>query len=524
MGHLQTNRILLGYNYFVLSKDEKIIYLDKFIDILSEMPGLDTSNFDVVQKYINHYLLAPKSLYRYVKLNNYTFDSIENNYVYLSPIDNLDDDFEGFIANDKIAMDNVLELLNTDKYYSYFVEKALRNKNMYDIYSNLIFDRKKEKGKYDYYFKAKYIYEEHSGCVDDITGLSAMFDAYSNTDEIRKAIQVYADNYIKASKITGVCCFTENSKSQVMWNMYADNCNGCMIEYDFSTLDVYNIVDLTPVIYSSYREIDPFKLAIDAYLECLQDGSNIDRAINKKTYYQILTKDEEWSFQNEWRIVGISKRKSISPAIKAIYLGKNVSKKNENKLIKLASKNKFVLYKQEFGVTSKEMVYKPIYSTFENFNENIEMSLRIKDQNSLMHRFMFNNYENYIYSKKYYNFIKSENNEIDVFSKDKKNSITYSLLEKTDNLITGYYDVKYYDYLPTKDEILLIIKDYEYKTKCLKNDRKCNLENKQIIIFADDYILKEISKYSLDDYDFVMVLIDKETFCRRYETKKLVRE
>lgn len=503
----------------MLSKEDKVIYLDKFIDILSELPGLKKPSFEVVEKYKHHYLLAPKLLYRYVKINNHTYDSIKNNYVYLSPIEALDDDFEGFVSKDEIAIDNALELLNTDKYYSYFVEKTLRNKNMYDIYSNLIFDRKKEKDKYDQYFKAKYIYEDHSGSVDDIINLSTMFDAYSNTDEIRKIIQVYANGCIKTSKVTGVCCFTENKKSQVMWNMYADNCKGCMIEYDISILDFLNIIDLTPVIYNSNRETDPFKLAIDAYLECLCDGSNIDKAINKKSYYQLLIKDEEWSFQNEWRIIGQSKRKSFSPAIKAIYLGKNIDIKNEKKLIKTAKEKKFVLYKQEFGITNKEMVYKPIYSTFDFFSENVEISSRIQDKKHLMHSFMFDDYENYLYSKKYSGFIKNEDNDIKVFVKDIKNNVTYSILEKFNNQIVGYYDVKYYDYLPTKDELLLIVNDFKYKEQLLKSDGKCDLKQRKIVIFADDYILNEITEYDFVDFDFSMILIEKYSFEVRYESK-----
>lgn len=41
----------------------------------------------------------PKQLYKYRKFDNYAFDMIENEYVYLSPADLLDDPFDCLIKN-----------------------------------------------------------------------------------------------------------------------------------------------------------------------------------------------------------------------------------------------------------------------------------------------------------------------------------------------------------------------------------------------------------------------------------------
>ena len=54
------------------------------------------------------------------------------------------------------------------------------------------------------------------------------------------------------------------------------------------------------------------------------------------------TKDTDWSYQREWRIIG-APAGHISLPIKAIYLGFKVSETNKKRMLRLAKKKGFAL-------------------------------------------------------------------------------------------------------------------------------------------------------------------------------------
>ena len=49
-----------------------------------------------------------------------------------------------------------------------------------------------------------------------------------------------------------------------------------------------------------------------------------------------LTKYKKWEYQNESRFIGCANEKPKFPKIKCIYLGKRISKENEEAIIKFA--------------------------------------------------------------------------------------------------------------------------------------------------------------------------------------------
>ena len=65
-------------------------------------------------------------------------------------------------------------------------------------------------------------------------------------------------------------------------------------------------------------------------------------------YFKILsTKNAEWSFQKEWRIIGKPCTKLTIPKIKKIYLGKNIKSENKDFILSLANELDFEVYMQE---------------------------------------------------------------------------------------------------------------------------------------------------------------------------------
>lgn len=87
-----------------------------------------------------------------------------------------------------------------------------------------------------------------------------------------------------------------------MWSHYADSHKGFCIEYDLTKVDFNkNQFVLFPVKYSHKRPPIPWTSMLN----------NNETSINKKVLYDIimsvLTKDDIWSYENEWRFINLSK-------------------------------------------------------------------------------------------------------------------------------------------------------------------------------------------------------------------------
>lgn len=130
-----------------------------------------------------------------------------------------------------------------------------------------------------------------------------------------------------------VGCLTTDYRNNLMWSHYADGHKGFCIEYDFK--DLKNINNLLPVAYSTDRPSIP--------LECIYNNSkDMNTEVTKALYIALLTKDNIWEYENEWRIIiSATEGKNIEmPPISAIYLGAQMPEGDKKKLIEIASKKK----------------------------------------------------------------------------------------------------------------------------------------------------------------------------------------
>ena len=118
-----------------------------------------------------------------------------------------------------------------------------------------------------------------------------------------------------------------------MWSHYADSHKGICIEYDFSALSVDKMLPM-PVFYTNIRPKFPWRVAIQPSPESQNEATvHFMKAL--------LTKDETWNYENEWRIIiqANSETDDISaPPIKCIYLGALCSEGNKESIKKAADK------------------------------------------------------------------------------------------------------------------------------------------------------------------------------------------
>lgn len=138
-----------------------------------------------------------------------------------------------------------------------------------------------------------------------------------------------------------VGCLCSDYKNRLMWSHYADSHKGFCVEYDYNDLTEDEMASLPlPIVYSKERPLLPWKAALDNTPE------NISEATAQITL-GLLTKDDEWRYENEWRILVSSKGSTEfrMPKISCIYLGVAISDENKAKILEIA-KRKNILVKQ----------------------------------------------------------------------------------------------------------------------------------------------------------------------------------
>ena len=122
-----------------------------------------------------------------------------------------------------------------------------------------------------------------------------------------------------------------------MWSHYADGHKGFCIEYDFSKeCEAIKDILVLPVVYSKERIKFPWNVAFADD----QNNPKVKLEGAYATMLSLLTKDEVWKYENEWRVIvlGTSGIENIKmPPISCIYIGALCSIENKNKLIKIAN-------------------------------------------------------------------------------------------------------------------------------------------------------------------------------------------
>jgi len=142
---------------------------------------------------------------------------------------------------------------------------------------------------------------------------------------------------LKMKELFLIGCLCTNYKNKLMWSHYADSHKGFCIEYDYSDLvvDDHTVLPL-PVIYSEERPLISWKAALN------NSPENVEEAVLQFTK-GLLTKDNIWSYENEWRI--LIKATDVSdipmPRVSCVYLGASISDKNRNAILQIAKEKNY---------------------------------------------------------------------------------------------------------------------------------------------------------------------------------------
>lgn len=161
------------------------------------------------------------------------------------------------------------------------------------------------------------LYPEYNGVVENLQNL---------LDEMDSKLAE------KMKNLFLVGCLCTSYKNRLMWSHYADSHKGFCIEYDFSEPEDELLSKLPlPVVYSEKRPSVPWKAAIN------NSEENMEEAY-AEIMMGLLTKDKDWEYENEWRIlIGATEDSElVMPKVSCIYLGASIEKENRDKVIAIA--------------------------------------------------------------------------------------------------------------------------------------------------------------------------------------------
>ncbi len=163
----------------------------------------------------------------------------------------------------------------------------------------------------------------------------------------------------------GIACFTEELYNFPMWWSYADNRSGFCVEYDFSENKESKdklLLDMHPVLYTA--EKFNFENLLRPLLEQIfKENRKTIPAMIIFHYLLGTIKHISWSYEKEWRYIGLLKQgiSDFPVKVKAIYLGDNFSKSNYPRMIEISNKLNCTLYQMTLPkYTDKSYSFIPV--------------------------------------------------------------------------------------------------------------------------------------------------------------------
>lgn len=303
--------------------------------------------------YLNKYLqcgtdfvyAGPTFLYKYRSFDQFTYDMLENKYLYLCPADKLDDETECIATIDA----NSIVDMNTNSLKRVALEQIIQmirpytSEENYEQIRYLIYRTSMRDGRVrnDFLLDIMPELQELSPRVN----LAPIFNVLVNIpDQLEKTEtkQAFINaivTILQREKI-GICSLSEKSDIEDLWNRYGGRHSGYCVEYDMSDYAIEE--PLLPVIYEYERQTNVILALVNNYISQLvayfSDGQiKVDLSQYLRLY---VSKYMKWEEQTEWRIVGLANGKPSSPKVSKIIIGSAAREEDKTKMIRFCKDNK----------------------------------------------------------------------------------------------------------------------------------------------------------------------------------------
>ena len=150
-----------------------------------------------------------------------------------------------------------------------------------------------------------------------------------------------------------VTCLSERMDSPLMWSHYANKHFGFCLEYDFTHTMVKRYPDLNmakimllPVIYSEKRPLLSRVLTNSKIMLLYYKTGKMPMEVVESIVYGLLFKSPDWSYEREWRIIGMDMERPTMklPSARKVFLGANMEESAKARVIEIAKKKHIPVY------------------------------------------------------------------------------------------------------------------------------------------------------------------------------------
>lgn len=299
------------------------------------MKGIDFINAKMNKQNVR----VPQLLYKYRPFDEFTFDMLDNAYVYLCPAEKLDDPSEckvDFTVQDFYDLKtNQLTIKGIEMLLGFI--KPYTTEENFQLIRNIVARTLNPQGT----VRRNFLLDDR----DDIQKLVPDIDTAPlinwlgsipeklNEPQIRlQFIKLFSLAH-DARRDMGICSLSELNDSAEMWHDYANDSKGYCIEYDIRNYE--NEVLLFPVIYQDNRETNITINILGSFIgQMIYGMSNGQMMVDKSQFIRLfLTKDLKWKHQKEWRLIGDANYHLPAPTVNTIYLGKNMPDWDKQQMI-----------------------------------------------------------------------------------------------------------------------------------------------------------------------------------------------
>lgn len=292
---------------------------------------------------------GPASLFKYRPFDEYTFDMLDNKYLFLCAAENLDDPTECMTS---LNMQNLYDLerdgLKRQCVFQImeFVRPYTSEENFEQI-QMLISQVLNRNGtvRPNHLLDIQPEIDELVPGVNTAPIVNYLVNIPEKLDEpgISNQIKTLILGAYEARQKMGICSLCEDSNNEYMWENYAAKNSGYCVEYDFSDFKTPN--QLFPVIYQDERETNIVMSIVTNFIGQMIFGmSNHQIQPDTSQYLRLfITKYKQWEYQNEWRLLGDANTRFPALKIKRIILGTDVSQENREAISRYCVENNIPL-------------------------------------------------------------------------------------------------------------------------------------------------------------------------------------
>ena len=265
-------------------------------------------------------------LYKYRSFENNKFENyysaLKNGYLWFPKADNLNDDFDTVLYFDPVQeaknIRNYL-LANPRLYFRAIVKYGSKpvkigfTKLDNDAFHKVIDCYDLNSGELDRN-KAVVLLSKMGIRLDKTIRFLNEVDEFvekfmrDNEDLLEETVKNFVNINTTIRRDSNIYSMSETYKSNPLWAFYANNNQGFCIEYDFNKAKKFDI-EKKKLLLNTYKIIYSDKVDDYSFVKILQyilTGKQDDKLYleaNLDLFSQLMTKQADWSFEKEWRIM-----------------------------------------------------------------------------------------------------------------------------------------------------------------------------------------------------------------------------